>query len=318
VRIAVTGASGFIGARIAEVLIRAGHDVLPLGRRPAEALARPLAGYVAWDFVTTPRAPGEADVLVHCGARVGDWGSVSTFRATNVEGTAAVLRSFPGVARVIHISTASVYASNHVRDTLSEDAPLESDAHSPYALSKVEAERVVMSSATRAIVLRPHIVYGPGDSTLMPRVLAARKLGYLPVPGDGRNRVSITHVDNLVMAVECALSACTEGPFNIADADSISIDELLRAMLRRHGAADRLAYLPRALAWRAAVAMERVWHALDAASAPPLTRFMIRNLADEFTLDLSRARARLGYVPSWSFRDQVGDAPMASPSMAAS
>ena len=311
-RIAVTGASGFVGGRVVDALVRAGHDVLPLGRRPIEALSRPLAGYIAWDFAAGPLPPREADALVHCGARVGDWGSLSTFRATNVEGTAAVLRSFPGVARLVHISTASVYASNGARMALREDAPLETDARLAYALSKVEAERAVMRGVRRAIVLRPHIVYGPGDPTLMPRVLAARRLGCLAVPGDGTNRVSITHVDNLVIAIEQALWASAEGAFNVADAEPIPVDLLLRTMLRRHGVADSLAYLPRALAWHVAVALERGWRVARAGSPPPLTRFMVSNLADEFTLDCSRARACLGYVPRWSYRDEVADTPAAT------
>lgn len=308
-RIAVTGASGFVGGRVARALMRAGHDVLPFGRRPASALSCSIPAYVAWDFAAGPLAARDADAVVHCGAHVGDWGPRSTFRAVNVRGTAAVLRSFPDVERFVHISTASVYASNRSRVRLREDAPFEADALFSYALSKVDAERVVMAGARRAIILRPHIVYGPGDPTLMPRVLAARRLGYLPVAGDGSNHVSVTHVDNLVIAVECALSAPVEGPFNIADAEAVTMDALLRTMLRRHGVSDRLAYVPRTLAWALAGALERGWRAARTSHAPPLTRFMVTNLADEFTLDLSLARERLGYVPRCSYRDEFAPAP---------
>jgi nucleoside-diphosphate-sugar epimerase len=244
---------------------------------------------------------------------VGDWGTAFAFQAINVRGTTAVLRSFPGVERFVHISTASVYASDRSRARLREDAPLESVALSAYAGSKVDAERLVSAGARRAIILRPHIVYGPGDPTLMPRVLAARRFGYLPVAGDGSNHVSVTHVDNLVIAVERALSTSVEGPFNIADAEAVTMDALLRTMLRRHGVCDDLAYIPRALAWSLAGALERGWRAARSAHAPPLTRFMVANLADEFTLDLTRAREHLGYAPRWSYRDEFAVAPACSP-----
>ncbi|MEP7065701.1 MAG: NAD(P)-dependent oxidoreductase [Gemmatimonadota bacterium] len=302
-RIAVTGASGFIGGRVARALVRSGHEVLPFGRRPAAALSQMLPGYVAWNFAAGPIAAGHADAVVHCGARVGDWGLLSTYLEVNVDGTLAVLRSFPDAERFVHISTASVYASEHAREGLREDAPLETNARFPYALSKVGAERTVIENAPHAVVLRPHIVYGPGDTTLMPRVLAARRLGRLPVAGNGCNRLSITHVDNLVIAVERALTATVAGSFNVADAEAVTMDALLRTMLRRHGVRDSVSYIPRAIAWPVALALEFGWRVAGIAHAPPLTRFSVTNLADEFTLDLTRARECLGYVARWSYHD---------------
>lgn len=314
-RIAVTGASGFIGGRVVRALVSTGHEVLPFGRRPAAALAHHMPGYVAWDFTAAPIAARHVDAVVHCGAHVSHWSTPSTYRAINVGGTAAVVRSFPDVERFVHISTASVYASDRRREHVREDSPLETSAHFAYALSKVCAERLVASDAKRPIILRPHLVYGPGDSTLMPRVLAARRLGSLPVAGDGRNRLSITHVDNLVIAVERALETREEGTFNVADADAVTLDVLLRTMLRRHGVSDSLSYIPRALAWPLAAALENIWRAAGVAHAPPLTRFMVINLADEFTLDLARARECLGYVPRWCYRDEPSRvAPLTLPS----
>ncbi len=309
-RIAVTGASGFIGGRIVRALVSTGHEVLPFGRRPAAALSHHMAGYVAWDFTAAPIGAHDVDAVVHCGAHVADWSPPSTCRAVNVGGTAAVVRSFPNAERFVHISTASVYASDRVRERLREDAPLETNANFAYAVSKVGAERVVAADARCPIILRPHIVYGPGDSTLMPRVLAARRLGSLPVAGDGHNRLSITHVDNLVLAVERALATREEGAFNVSDADAITLDLLLRTMLRRHGVSDSLTYIPRSLAWPLAAALEHVWRGARVAHAPPLTRFMVINLADDFTLDLARTRECLGYVPRWCYRDETS--PVAS------
>lgn len=303
-RIAVTGASGFIGGRIARKLRRRGHDVIAYGRRPSSAVPEPLPGYVCWDFTAGEVDAPYVDAVVHCAAHVGDWGDEATYQAVNVVGTRRVLACFARAPLFIHVSSASVYAADQARVRVHETAPLAERGAQPYARSKVEAEHIVMASLRRTIILRPHIVYGPGDGNLMPRVLAARRFGWLPVPGNGRNRVSVTHVDNLVLAIECALGTPTvHGAFNVADADDVCVDDLLRTMLRRHGVAERIAYIPRRLAWPVACVGERAWRAIGATRAPPLTAFIVSNLADDFTLDLSRARTQLGYRPRWSVHD---------------
>lgn len=303
-RVAVTGASGFVGGRVARALLAAGHEVRAYGRRPANRLPRPLPGYTVWDVAGGPIAAPAVDAVVHCAALVGDWGPEAAYRVVNVEGTRRVLAAFGAAARVVLVSTSSVYSDGVATVRVREDAPTGDCAHSAYARTKAEAERVALAGGRRVVVLRPHIVYGPGDATLLPRVLAARRLGALPVPGDGRNRVSATHVDNLVHAAECALGApAAHGAFNVADPEEATVDELLGTLLERHGVPTRLVHLPRAAAWLAAAALERAWRAVGARRPPPLTRYAVGHLTREHTLDITRARTLLGYAPRWTYRD---------------
>ena len=109
-RIAVTGASGFVGGRVARALAAAGHTVLPYGRRPASALAAPLRGYVAWDVTDGPIDAPPVYAVVHCAARVDDWGPEAAFHVANVDGTRAVLATWPDARRVVYVSTSSVYS----------------------------------------------------------------------------------------------------------------------------------------------------------------------------------------------------------------
>lgn len=307
-RVLVTGASGFVGGRVARALAAAGHAVVPTGRRPADALPPHLrgvlAGYRAWDLAAGPLpAPGPIDALVHCAAHVGDWGPEAAYVRGNVDGTRHALASAPG-ARVVLVSTSSVYA-DHVRTVrVREDADTGACRHSAYARTKAAAERLVLAHAADAVVLRPHIVYGPGDGTLLPRVLAARRGGRLPIVGDGRHLVSATHVDNLVHAVERALAAPgAGGAFNVADAEPVPLGVLLTGVLARLGHPTRLVPLPPALARGAATAMEWAWRAVGARHGPPLTRYAVHQLHGEHTLDLTRARERLGYAPRWTWAD---------------
>ena len=312
VRVAVTGASGFVGGRIANRLRAAGHSVLAYGRRPSRELTTPQPAYTAWDIATEVIDAPPVDAVVHCAALVGDWGPDRAYDAVNVEGTRNVARSFGDTTRMVHVSTSSVYSDHVAKVRVAETASIGECRHSAYGRSKARAEAVVREAWPSAVILRPHIVYGPGDSTLLPRVLASRRLGCLALPGSGRTILSVTHVDNLAIAVECALRDTSGGgAFNVSDADTVSVDALLRTVLARSGVAVRLVPIPRAVAWGAATLLEHVWPIAEGRRGPPLTRYVVGQLADEHTLDITRARTVLGYVPMWTHRDGPLDMSMA-------
>ncbi len=303
-RVAVTGASGFVGGYIAGYLQRAGYHVVTYGRRAASSLRHPVTSYTAWDITRGPIRAPSMDAVVHCAAMVDDSGPLAEFRAANVTGTRAVIATFQHASRFVHISTASVYDLSRPLRAVREDAPCGGHSFSHYAQSKLESEQELCADGRPVTILRPHIIYGPGDSTLMPRVLAARCAGWLPLAGNGRNRLSVTHIDNLAQAVRRALDGTVEsGVFNVADANDVTLDELARALLRRHGLVDRVVYIPGGAAWYLAVAAELFGRALHRPRPPFLTRFVVRQLTHDFTLDLSRARTLLGYAPRWTVHD---------------
>lgn len=304
-RVAVTGASGFVGRHVVRELLAAGHAVLPLGRRSSDASTSDLPGYRQWDITRPLDDAPDVDAVVHGAAVVGDWGDEALFHAVNVEGTRHVLAAFPR-ARIVHLSSSSVY-SDHVRTVqVREDAPIGDCAHSIYGRTKAAAERLVLSMRPDAVVLRPHIVYGPGDTTLLPRLLAARRFGRLVLPGHGRNLVSITNVANLVHAVMQGLERRdASGVFNICDAESVRVDTLVRHVLRRTGTPEDVAYLPAPLAHTLAAALEAAWRLGRFGGSPPLTRYVVKHLSVEHTLDLTRARAMLGYAPRRGLDDAI-------------
>ena len=303
-RVAVTGATGFVGGCVADFLARRGHDVLTLGRRPVSELRARFPNYVQWDVRSGPIDVPGIEGVVHCAAHVGQWGPERVYRAVNVEGTRYVLETFRRAARFVHISTGSVYATDQPRVNVPEDARVGEPFLTAYARTKAEAEQVLAADGRPVVILRPHAVYGPGDTTLLPRVLAARRLGVFPLPGNGRNRISVTFVLNLAQAVQLALEgACSSGVFNIADEEEPAIDDMLRTMLRRHGVSDRLLHVPRVAARSLAAVNETVWRLARISGEPRLTRYAVASLAEPFTLDLTRARTQLGYAPRWTFRD---------------
>lgn len=296
-RIAVTGASGFVGGRTARRLGALGHDVRAFGRRSASALAEPLSHYVTWDLAHGGTDLSSVDAVVHCAAHVAQWGPAEAFDAVNVRGTAHLLASLRPGTPVVYVSTASIYDGARLP---------------PYAASKQRGEALVRACGAPYVILRPHVVYGPGDTTLWPRVRAKVRNGRLDVPGDGRGAISVTHVDNLVDAIVAALHAATTARdagmragevLDIADAHAPSVHDLLHTIFDRHGLVVRLRFVPEALALAAATASELAWRLLRRTDDPPLTRYVVRQLARPRVLDIAPARRAIAYAPRWTVHD---------------
>ena len=320
--IAITGATGFVGGRLVERLSAQGHHVLAFGRRPADQfIHRGKAAYTVWDITSGPLAGAPpVDTVVHSAAAVADWGDRSWFEAVHVSGTRHALDSFPSAERFIHISTASVYGSQGHRRNVREDVPLPRVYRSEYARTKALAEKVVREHGRPAVVLRPHAIYGPGDPTLVPRLLRANRFGVQFTIGNGRNRISLTHIDNFAHAVECCLERADRFQvYNVADALADPLDDVLRALLQALGKPARLVHLPRRLAYHLATLSQwRTNAPLISGGTPLLTPYAIEQLTTTLTLDITKARMQLGYEPRHSYKSTLPAFAAAGPSAIAS
>jgi nucleoside-diphosphate-sugar epimerase len=293
-RIAVTGASGFVGGAVCRAAAEIGWTVHAFGRRPSTVVP---GTYRSWD-ITSGRLPDPPTVaaVVHCAGSVTDWAPRREQWAANVEGTRNVLRSFPD-ARFVHLSTASVYEPRRPTVLAAEDqAPIRRYPDS-YGASKAAAERLVTADRPNAVVLRPHAVYGPGDTTLLPRVLGAVRGNHLIAVGCGTQRISLTSITNLATA--CLLAATTDanGVFNITDAEPVRLADALRAVLTAHAIPADLRFVPLAVAWPLALLSETTHTLLRRRTPPRLTRYAVLHLAHERTLDITAARTALNYRP---------------------
>ncbi|QUQ67524.1 NAD-dependent epimerase/dehydratase family protein [Kutzneria sp. CA-103260] len=293
-RLAVTGATGFVGGEVCRAAVAAGWEVHAFSRRPATV---PGATYQSWDLNGTPPALSDVDAVVHCAAAATDAGRPSEVWAANVAGTRRVLDAFPH-ARIVHVSSASVYDPFRpaVRATEAE-APVPRYLNA-YGASKAAAERIVLAARRDTVILRPHAVYGPGDTTLVPRLLENIRAGRLLVPGDGRALLSMTAVGNLAQACLLAARSTPTGVFNIADSDTLSIDQALRGLLAAADVDATPVYLPTRLVWPLAAGLEAVQRFSGRPRRIRLNRYVISQLAMERTLDIGAAVDRLGYAPT--------------------
>ena len=293
-RIAVTGASGFIGGAVATALADADHEVVGFGRR-ADGWSHPAGRYRLWDITSGPlRGDRDFEAVVHAAALADDWAPIAEALQVNRDGTRNVVRSFPG-ARVVHLSTSSVYDAFTPTVEARESVPLARRFLSSYSASKTVAELEL--AGVDAAILRPHAVYGPGDTILLPRLLAAVRRGRLVLPDGAEVRHSLTHIDNLVLAVRRALDASSPtGTFNIADDTPVLLSVVLREFLERRGVPARLVAVPFRTAFALAGALERA--ARVSRRRPRTTRYAVSQLGLERTLDLTAAREKLDYRPA--------------------
>ncbi|MER5317935.1 NAD-dependent epimerase/dehydratase family protein [Streptosporangium roseum] len=294
-RVGVTGASGFVGGAVCRAAVSEGWRVSAFGRRPSVEHGHVGgAPYTQWDLLGDRPGLPKVDVVIHCAGSVTDWGPSEDVWAANVDGTRNAAAAFPG-ARFVHVSTASVYDPFRPTVMATEDMAPVGRYVNAYGAAKAAAERVLKG----ALVLRPHAVYGRGDTTLLPRVLGAVRGGRLLAVGDGRQRVSLTSVDNLVQA--CLLAAAGpvgHGVFNVTDAEPVVLDDALRSILEERGVDAEPYYLPLGLVEPLAFAAETAFRLLRRPRPPRLTRYAAGHLAVERTLDITAARDRLGFQPA--------------------
>lgn len=307
----VTGATGFLGGALLRHLADTGQPVIGLGRDAARIADLRAQGFDmrAHDLTRPldPAAYAKVSVIVHSAALSAPFGPRRDFIAANVTATRNVvaLAQALGVARLVHISSASVSFAPMDQLNVAEDAPLPRPFN-PYAATKAEAERIVLACPRPVIVLRPRGIYGAGDTALLPRLLRAAARGPLPLLRDGRARIDLTHVDDVVSAVMAALQA---GPsasgkiFNITSGEVIPVTEIGTRACAAAGQPLRWRKMPLRPVMALAGAVEMASLLMPHRPEPAVTRYGLALFAYAQSLDISKARDVLGWSPQVSFAD---------------
>lgn len=310
--ILVTGGTGFVGRHLARALLLRGHRVRLAGRDFSGVADLLAAGATRYAFDLADRAATRvacdgADAVMHVGALSAAWGPRAAFAAANIAGTESVIEACRAarVARLVHVSSPSVVFAGRDVVNITERAPYPARFSSDYAWSKKVAEERVAASGLPFVIIRPKAIFGPGDRALLPRLLAVARRGRLPQIGDGRNRVDLTYVDNVVHSLLCALENDTAlgKTFHITNDEHPRLWDVIRALLADlHLPAPRMA-LPLPVALAAAAGMEAA--ARLTGREPLLTRYAVEILACTQTYDISAARRDLGYAPVVPLADGI-------------
>ncbi|MCM3340814.1 NAD-dependent epimerase/dehydratase family protein [Paenibacillus sp. MER TA 81-3] len=315
-RALVTGGTGFLGQRLAFRLLEEGYAVSAIGRNARAGHELELMGvqFIPLDLCDAARVKEACrghDTVFHCAALSAPWGAYADFYASNVIGTRHVVQGcVSGGARLVHVSTPSIYWNWRDRLNISEAEPLPPKQANAYAATKLLAERevdqAVEEAELHAITLRPRAIFGPGDRAILPRLIEANRVGYMPLIRGGRSLLDVTYVDNVVDALllsATASPAALGGKYNITNGEPMLLSDMLAKLFALLDAPFRPIPLAYPIASAAAGLLELHARWLAGGKEPRLTRYTVGLIGRSQTLDITAAREKLGYKPRISIEE---------------
>lgn len=308
-KVLVTGGGGFLGGAIVRMLVEQQETVRSFSRAHYPALdplgVEQIKGDLA-DAEAVDNACKGVEAVFHVAAKPGIWGPYESYFRTNVIGTRNVIAACQkhAVDRLIYTSSPSVVFDGTHMEGVDESVPYPSAYHSHYPKTKAQAEQAVRQAARQglaALVLRPHLIWGPGDNYLAPGILA--RAGRLRQVGDGTQRVDTIYIDNAARAhilAEQQLKAnpCLSGRvYFISQGEPIALWHMINLILAAGGKPPVSKKISPALAYFAGAFCETIYKMLRIKAEPPMTRFVARELATSHWFNIEAAKKDLGYSP---------------------
>ena len=309
-RVLVTGATGMLGRGVARALADRGDQVTVLQRHPA-GLGLPEVLTDISDAHSVRAAVCDQDAVIHLAAKVNVIGPEAEYERVNVQGTRAVVNACmtAGVRRLVHVSSPSVAHFGSSVTGRGADPADPVAAHGPYARSKAAAELIALGAdrgELAVVAIRPHSVWGPGDTQLVARVVDRARRGRLPLIGSGAALIDSTYVVNAVEALLAALDRCVEArgqALVVTNGEPRPVAELLAGVCRAAGAPEPKRHVPVRLARAGGTLMESLWTLTEglrparSGDDPPLTRFLVEQLSTAHWFDQRVARQVLQWQP---------------------
>lgn len=313
--ILVTGGGGFLGKAIVKRLVEAGENVRSFSRSFYPELKSlgvdQLQGDISDDAAVEKACDG-IQLVFHVAAKPGIWGGYKDYYKTNVTGTKNVIEacSIHSISKLVYTSSPSVVFNGMDMEGVDESVPYSDRFHAHYPKTKAIAEQFVINAISdklRTIVLRPHLIWGPGDNHLVPRVIA--KSGRLKIVGSGKNLVDTIYIDNAADAHILAANKLDETPqisgniYFISQGEPILLWNMINAILKAAGLGPVKGSISKQTAWLVGAAFEFFYKTLRIKKEPPMTRFVAEELATSHWFDISAAKRDIGYSPRVSIKE---------------
>jgi len=314
VKALVTGGGGFLGGVIVRMLRERGDQVRSFSRADYPALTalgvEQARGDLGDQAAVSAAAQG-CDIVFHVAARAGIWGDYDAFHRANVTGTANVLEACRAnsIGRLVHTSSPSVVFDGSDVEGGDESLPYPPRYEAHYPRTKALAEQMVLAANSpqlATVALRPHLIWGPGDNHLVPRILAKGRAGRLRRIGELPNLVDTVYVDNAARAHLLAADRLAPGippagrAYFISNGQPLPLWEMVNRILAAADIPPVNRSMSPTLAYAAGCICEGLWGLLRLAGEPPMTRFVARELSSAHWFDITAARRDLGYRPEVS------------------
>ena len=313
-KILVTGGGGFLGGAIVKMLKERGDDVVSFSRgkynhSAAMGVEQKQGGLADADAVL--RAAEGCDLVFHVAAKAGIWGPYEEYHDANVKGTQNVLDACRkhGIQKLVYTSSPSVVFNGTDMEGVDESVPLASEFVTHYPKTKAEAERLVMAANSDSLAttaLRPHLIWGPGDNHLVPRILEKGAKGQLRRIGRRKCKVDSVYIDNAADAHVLAGDVLKPGSANagkayfISNGEPIPVWDLVDGILAAGGQGPVTRVVPTWFAYGAGALLEAIYSVCGIKSEPRMTRFVAKELSSAHWFDISAAERDFGYRPKVS------------------
>jgi len=313
-KILITGAGGFLGGALARKLVKTGRKVRSFSRKQYPHLEKLGIEHIRGDLAD-PEAVSAAvkscQAVFHVAAKAGIWGSYDEYYRTNVLGTKNVIEACRqhNVKKLVYTSSPSVIFKSYDQEGVDESESYPKNFLSPYPRTKAEAEKMVLEACDDNLLtvsLRPHLIWGPGDNHIVPRIIDRAKKNKLQLVGDGTNLVDTVYIDNAVQAHLLALEKLTPNSpicgkaYFITDHQPMSVSEIMNRILKAAGLPPVRKKIPFPAAYAAGAFTELIYRLLGKKEEPLMTRFLAKELSRAHWFDNTAARRDLGYEPKVS------------------
>ncbi|RPI29416.1 MAG: NAD-dependent epimerase/dehydratase family protein [Acidobacteria bacterium] len=313
----VTGGGGFLGSAVVELLLRRGGSVRNFSRGYYPELeangVEQFRGDLA-DREAVGRACANCDIVFHTAAKAGLWGPFPDFYEANVTGTRNVISACRdlGISRLVYTSSPSVVFNGEDMEGADESVPYATHFKSPYPATKAEAEKMVREAngpTLATVALRPHLIWGPRDTHLVPGILERGRAGKIKKLGKEPKSVDFTYITNAAQAhLQAADRLTPDSPiagraYFITNGEPVVLWDFINRLLAAADIPPVAATVPPRLAYCAGWLSETVWRTLHLSGEPPMTRFLAEELGTSHWFNIDAARRDLGYRPEVSMEE---------------
>ncbi|WP_350431236.1 2-alkyl-3-oxoalkanoate reductase [Shewanella sp. H8] len=310
-KVFVTGAGGFLGLAVCQRLLTAGIQVVGYARsdypRLVELGVDMRQGDIS-DYDSVKQAMHGCDLIFHVASKAGVWGNKQSYYSPNVDGADNIINACKelNIQNLIYTSTPSVTFAGQDENGINESAPYAKTYLNYYGESKAIAEQLVLtanSAKLRTTALRPHLIWGPNDPHLVPRVIERARAGRLKLVGNEDKLVDTIYVDNaayahILAALDLVTNAkCAGKAYFLSNDQPITMADMLNRILACVDLPPVTKRVPASVAYTAGVVLETVYGLLNKSQEPIITRFVARQLSTSHYFDISAAKQDLGYQP---------------------